>query len=271
MKLLFLTDLHMTDFIQQPEGFYVRIPAHALQLLSRRYDLMGYLLPLALQQALAELAPDFVVLGGDLVDDGFGPRGQKELLFVSEIIAQNISAAAADTRIGWLYGNHDGPQEQFAQRLNKLNWTADFHKVRIVGLNSGSMNPEAEEESSHVALRHLQEALATNEGRHVLICLHQWLWPPDVRGYSFARAPEALELIQDDPNVVAVISGHYHNGRYEERYGIHFCTARAFAEPPFCYSTFYINDGQLIWEEYEWQPTEQKFILSWQRQCQLRG
>jgi len=143
--------------------------------------------------------------------------------------------------------------------------------ARLVGLNSGSMEPGQEEDSSRVALAHLREALATNEaGLPVVVALHQWLWPTDVQGYSFARAEEALALIEDDRHVVAVISAHYHDGRYDERHGIHYCTGRSMAEPPFCYGTFEIGEGRLRWREFALNSGERRFLLTQEQDLPLR-
>ncbi len=268
MKLLHLTDLHMTGFERRPEGLYPRIPEHAWWAHARRFDLMGYLVPRALEQGLEEFQPDLVVFGGDLVDDGFAEVGRSELRQVRDLVTRRCDDSR---RTGWLYGNHDGPQEQFAELFGALNWTRDVAGVRLVGLNSGSMEPEQEQESSAVALEHLREALATNEaGLPVVVALHQWVWPTDVHGYSFARAADALALIEDDPHVGAVISAHYHTGKYEQRNGVHYCTARSMAEPPFCYSTFEVGDGKMVWTDYSLSPGERRFVAGEARELPLR-
>lgn len=265
MRLLHLTDLHMTGFRQDAGGIYPRIPEHAWWALARRYDLMGYLVPMALRQAAEEFRPDLILMGGDLVDDGFSEIGYDETEQIARLVAD-----LADAPVAWLYGNHDGPQEQFKHFFGSLNWTHYCAGVRLVGLNSGSMEPEQEQESSRVALEHLQTALETNEGLPVIVALHQWIYPTDVHGYSFARAEEALALIEDDPQVVAAISGHYHDGRYEERNGVHYCTCRSVAEPPFCYSTFDIADARMVWSTYALSPGERKFALTGRRELPLR-
>jgi isocitrate lyase len=121
-----------------------------------------------------------------------------------------------------------------------------------------------------VAVAHLREALETNEGLPVVVALHQWIVPTDVYGYSLARADEALALIEDDPHVVAVINGHYHDGQYAERNGIHYCTARSMAEPPFCYATFGFADGQMVWTEYSLNAGERRFVPGEPRRLALR-
>lgn len=266
MKLLHITDLHMTGFERRSGGIYPRIPDHAWWALSRRYDLMGYLVPMALQQAQEDLQPDLILMGGDMVDDGFAEVGREELLQVRDLVM-----AEAKAPVVWLYGNHDGPQEQFAELFGGLNWTRDVGGLRLVGLNSGSMDAAAEEESSRVAMAHLREALETNEGRRVVIMLHQWILPTDRTGYSFARAEEALALIEDDPQVVAVISGHYHSGRHEEQSGIHYCTGRSLAEPPFCCGLFEFDEEGLAWTEYALAPANRRFEVAGHSELSLRA
>lgn len=266
MKLLHLTDLHMTGFTPGPHGLHPRIPEHAWWALERRYDLMGYLVPMALQQAQREFAPDFVLFGGDMVDDGFSEVGEGELVQVRDL-AQGLATAP----VGWLYGNHDGPQERFAVVFGGLNWTQDVGGVRLVGLNSGSMEPEEEAESSRVALAHLREALETNAaGLPVVVALHQWIFPTDFYGYSFARAGDALALIEEDPHVVAVLSGHYHDGRYETRHGLQYCTSRSLAEPPFCYTTYEFTGAELNWTTFSLNPGERRFVVCDSRTLTLR-
>jgi 3',5'-cyclic AMP phosphodiesterase CpdA len=265
MKLLHLTDSHMTGFHVCDGHLYPRIPEHAWWALARRYDLMAYLLPMALKQAQADFAPDVILMGGDLVDDGFGAYGRDELIQVRDLVHE-----LAQVPVIWLYGNHDGPQNQFAELFGDLNWTQDIAGVRLVGLNSGSMEPEEEVESSAVALDELRTALETNEGLPVVVALHQWIVPTEVRGYSFARADDALALIADDPHVVAVISGHYHDGQYEERYAIHYCTSRSLAEPPFCYTTYDFAADTLTLTEYALAPAERRFAPTRQEHLPLR-
>jgi 3',5'-cyclic AMP phosphodiesterase CpdA len=255
MRLLLLTDLHMTGFERRADGIYPRIPAHAWQAQERRYDLMSTLVPMALRQAQEEFAPDFILLGGDTVDDGFAPGGRAELAQIRDLVT-----GLAGVPVAWLYGNHDGPQEQFAQVCGPLNWTRDVAGVRLVGLNSGTMETNEEMESARVAVAELRQALATNEGLPVVVALHQWIVPTDVYGYSLARAEEARALIEDDPNVLAVINGHFHDGKYDVQHGVHYCTARSMAEPPFVYSTFDVSDSQIVWTEYSLSRGEGRFV-----------
>ena len=98
---------------------------------------------------------------------------------------------------------------------------------------------------------------------------------PDTPRQATARGrilmkPETLALIEDEPQVVAVISGHYHTGRYDERNGIHYCTGRSMAEPPFCYATFEFTDGSMIWTDYSLSPGERRFVAGEVRTLPLR-
>jgi len=266
MKLLQITDIHMTGFQVCDGQLYPRIPEHAWWALARRHDLMPYLLPMALKQAQEEFQPDLILLGGDHVDDGFGAYGRDELTQVRDLV-QDL----AQVPVRWLYGNHDGPQEQFTELFGDLNWTQDVGGVRVVGLNSGSMEPEEEQESSRVAVEELRDALDTNEGEQVVVAVHQWIYPTDARGYSLARAEEALALIEDNPCVIAAISGHYHDGQYEEKNGIHYCTGRSLCEPPFCYTTYEIANETMTRSEYALAPAERKFALMRHEQLPLRS
>jgi hypothetical protein len=139
-----------------------------------------------------------------------------------------------------------------------------------VGLNSGSMDTQNELESARVAVEELRRALETNEGLPVIVLLHQWIVPTDVYGYSLARAEEAQTLIEGAPSAVAVINGHYHDGEYQARHGVHYCTGRSMTEPPFCYGTFEIADGTMAWTEYSLNAAEHRFVPGEPRVLPLR-
>ena len=275
-KFAQITDIHMTGFTMQDGLVCPRLPAHAWWAISRRYDLMGYLLPIALEQLQKQFAPQFIFFGGDQVDDGFGKYGPGDLAQVKQVVEAHVKVP-----VRFLYGNHDGPQDRWAALYGELNWTHDLDPprgagvspaggVRLVGLNTGSMEPEQEVASSAAALAHLKQAIATLGGRKLIVAAHQWIYPTDVHGYSLANAPEVLATLQATPQALAVISGHFHTGRYDEHEGIHFCTGKALCESPFSYSTYEVTDDELIWTQYKLSPAEKAFVVAETRRLKLR-
>ena len=263
-KFAQITDLHMTGFTVQDGLVCPRLPAHAWWATSRRYDLMGYLLPIALEQVQKQFQPEFIFFGGDQVDDGFGKYGPGDLAQVKQVVAEHSRVP-----VRFLYGNHDGPQDKWAVLYGDLNWTHDLEGLRLVGLNTGSMEPEKEGASSAAALAHLKAAIATLGDRRLIVLAHQWIYPTDVHGYSLANAPEVLALLQATPQALGVISGHHHTGRYDEQGGLHFCTGKALCEPPFSYSTYEVTTDELVWTQHQLSPADKAFVVAETRRLKL--
>jgi predicted phosphodiesterase len=226
---------------------------------------MGYLLPLALKQIHEQFGPQFVVFTGDQVDDGFSKYGKADLEQVKAVAEKNAGGP-----VHFAYGNHDGPQDQWARMHGPLDYSFDVGDVRCVVLNTGSMEPEKEQESSLKALECLQTALRDAGPKRVIVLAHQWIYPTDVEGYSIVRAEAVLAAVEADPRVVAVINGHYHSGKYSEKSGVHYCTAKAFCEPPLCYSTYELTPTELVWTEYKLSSQAKAFVAGETRRLKLR-
>ncbi|NPV47346.1 MAG: twin-arginine translocation signal domain-containing protein [Armatimonadetes bacterium] len=255
LRFAMITDVHLVGFREEGGHVWPRLPKHAWQAINRRYDLMPMLLPRALQQVQDQHAPEFIVFGGDQTDDGNGDLGQAD---------QEQFRALVETQarvpLKYVYGNHDGPQDRFQARFEALDYTFDRGDVRFVVLNSGSMDWAAEEASSAAALAELRAAIATAQGRRLIVLLHQWIEPADVEGYSIRRAQEMRAVLEAYPRTVAVLNGHYHSGRYSERAGIHYHTARALCEAPFCYTLYELESDRLVITEYSLSAHEQAFV-----------
>lgn len=255
LRFALITDVHLVGFREENGHVWPRLPPHAWYAVSRRYDLMPMLLPRALQQVQRQHSLEFIVFGGDQTDDGNGELGQAD-----QEQFRALADKYASVPLRYVYGNHDGPQDLFRARFGALNTHFDSGEVRFVVLNAGSMDWAAEEASSAAALAELREAIATAEGRRLVVLLHQWIEPPDVEGYSIRRAEEMRSCLEAYPRAVAVLNGHYHSGRYSERAGIHYHTARALCEPPFCYTLYELAGDRLIATEYSLSTQEQAFV-----------
>lgn len=260
-----ISDVHMVGFEVREGAVWPRLPEHAWWAQARRYDLMPQVLPRAVQHAQGVVGAEFILLTGDQVDDGSGLQGAADLSQFEELVA-----AHAEVPVKYVYGNHDGPQADFARRHGKLNYAFSRADTCFIVLNSGSMDQAAERESSQLAREFLQQAISAAAGRQIVVVLHQWIYPTAVDGYSLVGAAEALALLQATPGVVAVLSGHYHGGRYDELEGLHFCTARALCEPPLCYSTYELTAETLQWTEWRLCPQERGFVVAEDRLLRLR-
>jgi hypothetical protein len=266
LRFALIADVHLVGFREEAGRILPRLPEHAWYALSRRYDLMPMLLPRAMQQVQRQFPLDFLVFGGDQTDDGEGDLGQAD-----QEQFRALAEANSHVPLRYLYGNHDGPQDAFAARFGALDYHFDVGEVRCVVLNSGSMEWGQEEASSTAALAELQQAIATAEDRRLIVLLHQWINPTDVEGFSIRRAAEMRQALEDYPRTVAVINGHYHDGEYSERAGIHYHTARAFCEPPLCYTLYELTGGVLRVTEYSLSTKEKAFVPSKPLALRLRA
>lgn len=266
IKFAQISDIHMTGFTVQDGLVCPRLPAYAWWATSRRYDLMGYLLPIALGQVQEQFQPQFVAFTGDQAEDGFSKFGKPDLELAKRVAEEHCHVPAH-----FVYGNHDGPQAQWADIYGSLDYSFDVEGARFVVLNTGSMDRSKEQESSAAALECLRGALKTAGQRRVIVLCHQWISPTDVDGYSMARAETVLAELQADPRVVAVINGHYHAGKYSETAGLHHCTAKSFCEPPMCYSTYELTPTELVWTEHRLSTKDKAFVAGETRRLPLRG
>mgnify|MGYP005837228447 CR=1 FL=1 len=266
LRFAMITDVHLVGFREEGGHVWPRLPGHAWHALSRRYDLMPMLLPRALEQVQRQHSPAFIVFGGDQTDDGNGELGQAD-----QEQFRALAERYARVPLEYVYGNHDGPQEKFRARFGNLDYHFDSEGVRFVALNSGSMEWAAEEASSAAALAELREAIATAEGRRLIVILHQWIEPPDVEGYSIRRAEDMRTMLEAYPRTAAVLNGHYHTGKWLERAGIHYHTAKALCEPPFCYTVYEVAQDRLVVTEYTLNTQQQAFVPGETLVLALRG
>lgn len=249
-----IADVHMVGFREEDGHIFPRLPEHAWWALGRRYDLMAQLLPRAVAQVQHDYTLEFICFTGDQVDDGFGPHGRSDLEQFRTLVS-----ASADVPLHFLYGNHDGPQDEFAVYGQGLNYIFEVQDVCFAVLNSGSMDRQAEQESSEQALDTLRQAIQQADGRRLIVLLHQWIHPVDRDGYSIARAEAFKAALEQYPAVLAVINGHYHPGLVDSASGIAYITARAFCEPPFAYYVYEVGAESLICREFTLNPAQRCF------------
>ena len=256
IKFAQIADVHMVGFTVTPEGQVCpRLPKHAPTVLNRRYDLAGFTLPQALKQLKEEFAPEFVVFTGDQCDSGAGTYGEADERQFKSVAEEK----GAGLNLHFVYGNHDGPQAKWSEIYGPLNYTFDVGDLRMVVLNSGSVNSDLEQDSSLVALNDLKQAIATAAGKRLIVFVHGWVNPAGLKGMSMARAEEIKQALAAYPGTIAVLNGHIHTGGYSMVDGIHYLTARAFCEMPLCYYTFELSADTLTVTEYTWNAGKRAF------------
>jgi Icc protein len=150
-----------------------------------------------------ESKPDLIIATGDLAEDA-SPQTYRRL--------QKI-LSAIDIPVYVLAGNHDDVHEmqkslvneqiKFESQLEFGDWDFAFVNTQVIGESHGFI--------SQTAMSMLEENLAKANGRPILIALHHT--PSNVcpsRGCQLHNASALKALIDQHPNVKAVLAGHTH-------------------------------------------------------------
>jgi len=150
-----------------------------------------------------EPSPDFVLVTGDLVDDG----SQAQYAHLRQLLAPLRAPVIL------VPGNHDDPAALLAEFPDQRGRAVhDLGPLRLVVLDSrlpGQPGGCLGEEQ----LRWLDEVLATDRGRPALVAVHH---PPFVTGIvhmdgmGLQDAEAFGEVIARHPHVERVLSGHLH-------------------------------------------------------------
>jgi 3',5'-cyclic-AMP phosphodiesterase len=219
---------------------------------------LSRLMPEYFAQAIAqinELAPDLLVLSGDLVDYPLDllddpttqAQGWQDLLIVAE------SLKRLHCPLSLVYGNHDHPRltaELFAHVPNDQT-CAGF---RVLSFND-------EEDDNKTPRRigteraHFLAALAEGgpNATPQIHVQHYVVWPERNEGYAhtYAEGEWMLEQLIASGNARLVLSGHYHVGvpLFSEK-GVYFCTIPAFSEAPHPFHLYNLVDGEVFVESY---------------------
>lgn len=207
--LLHITDTHV---LGEPEGRYRELDTRA-----------------SLEQVLAlasatELAPDAVVLGGDISEDG----SAASYAFVGEQVR------TLGVPVGCVPGNHDDPaamRAAFDEPPFLYTGVLDFGRWRVLLLDShwpGEVAGRLSDES----VRLLRDEFAASGDCHFLLCVHhhpvsignEWLAPLGLRD-----AARLFATIDAEPRVRGVLWGHVHQHYDAMRGGV-----RLLATPSTC-------------------------------------
>ena len=162
-----------------------------------------------------ERKPDAIIATGDLVQD--------ETRQGYERFRDTI--AGLGVPIHCIPGNHDSPRimaETLDQPPFQYCGSADYAGWRLIMLNTavrwedtGRLEPEE--------LARLEEALASGDDKHALICMHhhpvpmgsQWL-----DGINLRNADEFFAVTDRYRNVRGIVWGHVHQASDRERNGV---------------------------------------------------
>lgn len=153
----------------------------------------------------ARWAPDLVIATGDLVQDE--SRAGYERF--------RASLEPLDVPVLSIPGNHDDPKLmgevlssgnfQVGGELRLGSWSLILLSTFLAGEDAGGLGP--------ARLRGLRQALDAHSGQHVLIAMHHHPLPMGSRwldGVALRDAAEFLGIVDQHPNVRAVVCGHVH-------------------------------------------------------------
>lgn len=195
MKLAFITDLHLGNEGEMPQGVDVR------QNFQRALDL------------LSDLKPNGLVLGGDIRNKS-GDRA------IYEWVKKQVDKLPMPCYV--IPGNHDDSlmlAEVFRNthylRGKELYYALPLEGRPVLFLDS------SKGELSPAQWTWLQEYLVALRDNNVLIIMHHPPLPADVqfmdRKYPFQQSDQFLDLVRDLPCHVTVVCGHYHVEKVVQR------------------------------------------------------
>lgn len=230
-KVVILTDLHFSKSANQA------IP-------ERKGEFADILLLRAVHRLNRYIKPDFVFIGGDMIDK---PEAEDRLELLSEL-KKIIDLIEAPTIV--VSGNHDPDRDVFESVMGKQPRFLDVNGIRFVPF----FDPE---EPGYNALRNDNELarmrkLGTEFDGPLVSLQHVPLFPTKTEScpYNYTNADEIVEIMRET-NYVLALSGHYHKGfelfDYE---GMNCITGRALCEKPFGYAVIEIDDqGKVICQQ----------------------
>lgn len=205
MRIIQMTDLHLFGH-DRGELKGVNTAASFQQVLT------------AAQQYSQQTDLDYLLLTGDLSQDDSIESYQRLL----------AALESWPTPIAYIPGNHDQPE--LMQAILGAAWgersVIDGEAWRIVLLNSqvpGAVHGELASDE----LAKLEAALATSQGRNVMLVLHhhvQHVNSPWIDEIGLQNSNDLLACIRRYENVRLVLSGHVHQESLTDSQGVTFMT-----------------------------------------------
>ncbi len=191
---------------------------------------------------------DFVIELGDLKDQGTPPDRQETLEFLKEI---EIVLGKYRGPVYHVLGNHDMDsisKDDFLKNVKnhqqpqaKKYYSFITNGIKFIVLDANYNEDGADYDSGNfdwtyckipeIQIEWLKNELNTND-LPVIVFTHQLLDSfSDVPETHFIdNADEIREILESSKKVLAVFQGHFHDGHYSFRNGIHYYTMKAMVE-----------------------------------------
>ncbi len=248
IRLLILADIHHApDELLASDGS-AEFPCISGCELSRR----------AIEDAKNRGGFDYIILPGDLLNDGTAANAEQLLMELKE----QIISAAPDTPILVVPGNHDGDPERL---LAIFKNEPGLHEVSISGCVSYRIVTFADHytEDNYCTRssrdREFLLRLAEREGPPIIVIQHGCIYPHIESDYPF-RLTNSEQLMQDyaQAGVLLSISGHYHVGQpMSIAGGVRYFTASALCSAPFQYTIVTLSGENVAIEQYRLMISEE--------------
>ena len=221
MKFLAFTDLHYTDDNSHKERFRPK----SLEKVKR-----------AIKEHSSDC--DFVVNFGDTADEA---EGGKEQALLWQEVTSAMKESGKDYYL--LIGNHDTSTDknQWVKITGMKGRYYSFNACgyKIIVLDPNNNDPEIPYPQKEILwsetyidteqLSWIKEEIETAES-DVIIFSHELLLLNDIENsddHVVINRHEIIDCFEKSGKVRAVFCGHYHDGNYSERNGIHYITFKA--------------------------------------------
>lgn len=161
---------------------------------------------------------------------------QMDVILATGDLSQDASAAsyaraveylnAFDIPVYWLEGNHDKPAplvQALEGQLEYLSPCVVSHGNWSFILLDSTIPGDVPGELFHNDLAFLEQALKEHQEQHVMVCLHHHPVPIGCRWLDEQQVGNAdafFEIIDQHPNVRAIVWGHVHQEFESERNGV---------------------------------------------------
>ncbi|QSH40224.1 metallophosphoesterase [Lentisphaerota bacterium ZTH] len=197
-------------------------------------DLADVLLLRAVRRLNRYIRPDFVFIGGDLIED---PESEDAVELLG-VLKKTLNLLQAPYTV--IPGNHDGNEERFFKVFGRPE-IKDINNFRLVPFVDEQL-PGYKARRSEKDLQKMRQAAAEFKG--TLIALqHVPVFPPEAGccEYGCTNAAEICSVMRDN-NYKVSLAGHYHAGFcYDAADGITYNACPALREKPFKYSIIEVD------------------------------
>ena len=190
---------------------------------------------------------DFVIELGDFKDEGNPPNREETIEFLVEI--EDVLSRFRGP-VYHVLGNHDMDsisKDDFLQNIRnhgqakaKSYYSFINSGIKFIVLDANYNEDGSDYDSGNFDWTYsripetqkvwLQNEL--NDDLPVIVFTHQLLdsFSGVSETHCIDNAPEVVEILEKNNNVLAVFQGHYHHGNYSFRKGIHYYTMKAMVE-----------------------------------------